>query len=55
MGYGQVEELLPMGALEPLGNYVTLTPYVDANLMHDIATGRSVTGILHLMNKTPIE
>jgi hypothetical protein len=53
--YGQVEELLPMGAPEPLGNHVTLTHYVDANLMHDIATGRSATGILHLMNKTPIE
>jgi hypothetical protein len=23
--------------------------------MQDIATGRSVTGILHLLNKTPIE
>ena len=23
--------------------------------MHDIATGRSVTGILHMVNKTPIE
>jgi hypothetical protein len=23
--------------------------------MHDIASGRSVTGILHLVNKTPIE
>jgi hypothetical protein len=23
--------------------------------MHDISTGRSVTGILHLVNKTPIE
>jgi hypothetical protein len=32
-----------------------VTRYVDANLMHDIATGRSVTGILHLMNKTRIE
>jgi hypothetical protein len=53
--YGQVEELLPEGAPEPLGNYVTLSHYVDANLMHDIATGRLVTGILHLMNKTPIE
>jgi hypothetical protein len=53
--YGQVEELLPMGAPEPLGNHVTLTPYADANLMHDIAMGRSDTGILHLMNKTPME
>jgi hypothetical protein len=25
------------------------------NLRHDIAMGRSVTGILHLMNKAPIE
>jgi Reverse transcriptase (RNA-dependent DNA polymerase) len=53
--YGQVEELLPEGAPDPLGKYVTLSHYVDANLMHDIATGRSVTGILHLANKTPIE
>jgi hypothetical protein len=47
--------LLPVGAPEPLGKHVTLTHYVDANLMHDIAMGRSVTGILHLVNKTPIE
>jgi hypothetical protein len=33
---------------------VTLSHYVDANLMHGIAMGRSVTGILHLLNKTPI-
>jgi hypothetical protein len=42
-------------APESLGNHVTLTHYVDANLMHDIAMGRSVTGISHLVNKTPIE
>ena len=29
--------------------------YVDANLFHDIITGRSVSGILHMLNKTPIE
>jgi hypothetical protein len=34
---------------------LTLAHHVDANLMHDIATGRSVTGILHLVNKTTIE
>jgi hypothetical protein len=32
-----------------------LTHYVDANLYHDMITGRSVTGILHLANKTPID
>ena len=34
---------------------MTLSHFVDANLYHDIVTGRSVTGILHLVNKTPIE
>jgi hypothetical protein len=46
---------MPTDAPEPLGNFVTLTHYVDANLMHDIVTGRSVTGILHLVNKTPFD
>ena len=53
--YGEVKELTPHDAPEPLGKYVTLTHYVDANLMHDMITGRSVTGILHLINKTPID
>jgi Reverse transcriptase (RNA-dependent DNA polymerase) len=53
--YGNVQEYLPADAPEPLGNHVTTTHYVDANLMHDITTGRSVTGILHFVNKTPIE
>ena len=53
--YGEVKELIPHDAPEPLGKFVTLTHYVDANLMHDMITGRSVTGILHLINKTPID
>jgi hypothetical protein len=32
-----------------------LTQYVVANLYHDALTGRSVTGILYIMNATPIE
>ena len=32
-----------------------LTAFVDANLMADVTTGRSQTGIIHLLNKTPIE
>ena len=31
-----------------------LSAYVDSNLMHDLISGRSVTGILHLANKTPL-
>ncbi len=53
--YGECTELVPDDANEPLGKPVTLTHYVDANLMHDITTGKSVTGILHLLNKTPID
>jgi hypothetical protein len=34
---------------------VTLTHHVDANIMYDVVTGRSVMGILHLANKTPID
>ena len=45
-----VKELKPHDAPKLLGKHVTLTHYVDANLMHDITTGRSVTGILHLIN-----
>ena len=32
-----------------------MTSYVDANLMHDVTNGRSVMGILHFLNKTPLE
>jgi Reverse transcriptase (RNA-dependent DNA polymerase) len=53
--YGNVKECKPHDAPKPLGKYVTLTHYVDANLMHDVTTGRSVTGVLHLINKTPID
>jgi hypothetical protein len=52
--YGEITELIPHDAPEPLDNYVTLTHYVDANLMHDVVSGRSVSGILHMVNKTPI-
>ena len=53
--YGDVKELVPQDIPEPLGNPVVTISYVDANLFHDIITGRSVSGILHMLNKTPIE
>jgi len=53
--YGAMEELLPDNGPELLGKPVTLTHFVDANLMHDLSTGCSLTGILHLANKTPIK
>ena len=53
--YGKIEEIIPSYIPPPLGNTIRLTTYVDANLFHDIITGRSVTGILHLINKTPFD
>ena len=53
--YGEVEEIVPHDAPEALGRPVRITSYVDANLYHDYLTGRSVTGILDLLNGTPID
>ena len=53
--YGNPTEIVPHDAPEPLGKPVILTHYVDANLYHCMLTGRSVTGILHLINGTPID
>ena len=53
--YVNVTELIPKDAPTPLGNFVTLIHYVDANLMHCLLTGRSVTGILTFINQTPID
>jgi hypothetical protein len=50
--YRKTKELLPHDAPEPLGKYITLSHYVDANPTHEVTTGKSVTGILHLINTT---
>jgi hypothetical protein len=52
---GKVEKLLPIDAPEPPGNYVTSPHYDNANLINDIAMGRSVTGFLLPVNKIPME
>ena len=53
--YGDVREEIPKDTPRPLGKFVVTTHYVDANLYHDIMTGISVTGILHLINKTSLD
>jgi hypothetical protein len=52
--YGDVQELIPRDALKALGKPVVLTTYVDANLNHDLITGRSITGVLHYVNQMPV-
>jgi hypothetical protein len=53
--YGKVEELLPRDATKPLEKMVTTVTYKDANLYHDMLTGRSVTGVLYLCNGTLVD
>ena len=53
--YGSPTEEIPLGAPEAKGNSVHTTTYTDANLLHDLVTGRSATGVLHFFNQTPID
>jgi hypothetical protein len=52
---GDVKEDIPTDAPKLLGKYVLLTHYLDANLYHDMLTGRSVLGVLHFLNQTPLD
>ena len=53
--YKDAKEELPYNCPEPKGATVDTITYVDANLYHNMLTGRSVSGILHLLGKTPID
>ena len=53
--YGEVRERKATDAPIPRGKPVLTTTHKDANLYHDLATGRAVTGILHFLNQTPID
>ncbi|MFM8621767.1 MAG: reverse transcriptase domain-containing protein, partial [Holophagaceae bacterium] len=50
--YDCAPEEIPNDVPPPLGKHVVTVSYVDANLMHDVSTGKSVTGILHFLNAT---
>jgi hypothetical protein len=49
--YGVVNEVVPTDDREPLGIHVTKTHYFDANLLHCLIMGSSVTTCLHMLNK----
>jgi hypothetical protein len=53
--YKGAKETIPTNAPTPLGKEVDTIYFHDANLYHDIITGRSVTGIIHFLNRTPID
>ena len=52
--YPEAEEIIPNDMLEPLGKECTVTCFVDADHARDKLTFRSVTGILLLVNYTPL-
>jgi hypothetical protein len=53
--YHGAKEVIPDDVPTPRGPTVTTTSYFDANLYHDWVNGRSVSGILHFVNQTPID
>ena len=53
--YGKVKELTLHDAPVLLGKHVVTISYHDANFCHNLITGRSFTGTLHMLNKTPID
>ena len=55
MVYGTPVEDTPSNAQMAKGNPVRTTTYADANLLHDLVMGRSVTGVLHFFNQTSID
>jgi len=52
--YPDAEEDVPPDMLPPLGDEATLTVYVDADHARNQVTRRSVTGIVLLVNNTPL-
>ena len=50
--YSGTCEQIPHDIPKPLGKHVQNTHYVDANLHHDLATGKAVTASLHFLNQT---
>ena len=53
--YVDCEDAVSNDLPQPKEKNVCMTSMVDANLMHCIVTGKSATGILHLINQTPID
>ena len=52
--YSGACEQIPHDIPKPLGKHVQTTHYVDANLHHDLATGKAVTAVLHFLNQTQL-
>ena len=52
---GNTQEEMSYDMSTPKGKEVFIMVFADANIYHDYVTGRLVTGLLMLLNKTPID
>jgi hypothetical protein len=53
--FGPNEEELPDNMPTPCGKPFRITMYEDANLMHCLVTKSSMSGIIHLVNQSPVQ
>ena len=53
--YGKHEEEIPLDTPPPLGKRIVLTHYFDARLMHDVLSGKAVTGVCTFYNRTHVD
>ena len=53
--YHNVQEIIPNNCPKSLGNSVTTTTTLDANLLHCLATGASLTACLLFCDQTPTD
>ena len=50
--YRNVKKEIPEDIAKPLGKRVITTTFLDANVLHDIVTRKSVTAVLHFFDTT---
>ena len=53
--YRNVKEEIPQDIPKMLGSRVITSIFLDANLLQDIVTGKSVTAVMQFINTTPID
>ena len=52
--YGDIREEIPKDIPQLIGNRVVTTTFLDANSLHELVTGKSVTAVFHFINTTPL-
>ena len=52
---GKVSEIIYQDTPAPKGKYATTLIYLGSNLCHNVLTERSVTGVIHFLNKTLVD